>query len=748
MCNERLILKYMNMKRFLISCTVCCGFATASPAQGLTDMTHSREAVMHNLPLGATHWTGGFWGDRFNVLSTTGIWSMWDTWNTPYETIDALGLHGSHGFANFQVAAGTVKGKHHGPPFHDGDMYKWLEACAAAYAVTKDPKLDQLMDQFIEQVALAQRADGYIHTPVNIEERNSLPPTSLPPTPSCRGGESTAQKASPTGGGLEGAGGSAGAGSAASENAAGIEIGKDQKHAFASRLNFETYNLGHLMTAGIIHKRATGKTTLFDCGRKAADFLYNFLTNDAAELSRNAICPSHYMGATEMYRETGDKKYLTLAEGLISIRDSVKNGEDHNQDRIPFRQQYEAMGHAVRANYLYAGVADLYAETGEAQLKKNLEAIWDDIVNHKIYIMGGCGALYDGVSPDGTTYNQPSIQQIHQAYGRQFQLPQEYAHNEICAQIGMLLYSWRMFQTDMHPKYIDNIENELYNGILSGVSLDGKDYFYTEALRRTKEYPYVLRWPKHRQRYITCFCCPPNTLRTLLEAQEYAYSIKGDTLWVNLYGQNTLKTDDLEVEQQTDYPWDGHITLTIKKAKHLASIRMHIPGWSIGMELRLNGKPIAAEALREPRKWKKGDRIELILPMRPRLIEANPLVEEAKNHIAIMRGPIVYCLEGQDISAATGGSSSAAATASPRINDIAIPADVRFTETKVTICGHEMVALEADVPIVNEDFWRNDELYRELRPVTNRKAHIRLIPYYAWDNRGIQDMSLWLPLKR
>jgi DUF1680 family protein len=383
-------------------------------------------------------------------------------------------------------------------------------------------------------------------------------------------------------------------------------------------------------------------------------------------------------------------------------------------------------------------------------LLKNLTAIWDDIVNHKIYIMGGCGALYDGVSPDGTTYDQPSIQQIHQAYGRQFQLPQEAAHNEICAQIGMMLFSWRLFQTTVNPKYIDNIENELYNGILSGVSLDGKDFFYTEALRRTKEFPYVMRWPKHRQRYISCFCCPPNTLRTLCQAQEYAYSIKGDTLWVNLYGQNTLKTDDLEVEQQTDYPWDGHITLTIKKAKHLASIRMHIPGWSTGMELRLNGKPIAAKALREPRKWKKGDRIELILPMRPRLIEANPLVEEAKNHIAIMRGPIVYCLEGQDISAATVGSGSAAATASPapRINDIAIPADVRFTETKVIICGHEMVALEADVPIVNEDFWRNDELYRELRPVTNRKAHIRLIPYYAWDNRGIQDMSLWLPLKR
>ncbi len=694
---------------FLVGC-VCCASSTTASAQGLTDMSRSKKAVMQNLPMGATQWTGGFWGDRFSVLSTTGIWSMWDTWNTPYETMDALGQHGSHGFANFQVAAGTIKGKHHGPPFHDGDMYKWLEACAAVYAVTKDAKLDALMDRFIEQVALAQREDGYIHTPVVISERNA---------------------------GIDS--------HALTENAAGIEIGKDQKHAFASRLNFETYNLGHLITAGIIHKRATGKTTLFDCSKKAADFLYRFLTNDAAELSRNAICPSHYMGAAEMYRETGDEKYLRLAEGLIAIRDSVQNGEDHNQDRHKLRDQYEAMGHAVRANYLYAGVADLYAETGEAQLMRNLSAIWDDIVNHKIYIMGGCGALYDGVSPDGTTYNQPSIQQIHQAYGRQFQLPQEAAHNEICAQIGMMLFSWRMFQTTMDPKYVDNIENELYNGILSGISLDGRDFFYTEALRRTKEFPYTMRWPKHRQRYITCFCCPPNTLRTLCQAQEYAYSIKGDTLWVNLYGQNRLSTPDLEVEMQSGYPWDGHVTLTVKRAKHLASIRMHIPGWATDMQLKLNGEPILAEDLRQPRRWKKGDRVELILPMKARLIEANPLVEEAKNQIAVMRGPIDYCLEGEDISL---NGSEAPSGEQPRINDIAIPADVQFTETRVTIEGHEMVALEADVPVVSQDFWRSDELYRELRPAHSKMAHIRLIPYYAWDNRGIQDMSLWLPLAR
>ena len=239
------------------------------PAQaqerGLTDMGLSQQAKMKNTPLGAVKWTGGFWGDRFNVLSHTTIWDMWNTWDTPWETLDEKGAHGSNGFRNFEVAAGTVQGKHHGPPFHDGDMYKWLEACATVYAISKDPKLDALMDRFIEQVRLSQRNDGYIHTPVVISERN------------------------------------AGIDSHSGDNTnIGIEIGNDHKKAFASRLNFETYNLGHLMTAGIVHKRATGKTTLFECGRRAADFLYNFLTNDAAELSRNAICPSHYMGAAEM----------------------------------------------------------------------------------------------------------------------------------------------------------------------------------------------------------------------------------------------------------------------------------------------------------------------------------------------------------------------------------------------------------------------------------------------------------------
>ncbi len=441
----------------IVSCAVISLGAFAQGG-GLTDMSESKHAVMVNTPVGAVKWTGGFWGERFDVYSGTSLQSMWETWSNP----DI-----SHGFRNFEIAAGTCEGEHWGPPFHDGDMYKWLEAVAAVYAVNKDPKLDALMDKFIEQVVKAQRADGYIHTPVIIDERN-------------RGVDTHAFHKEQT--------------------VIGTKVGgEDEKGAFANRLNFETYNLGHLMMAGIIHKRATGKTELFDAAVKATDFLCHFYETASAELARNAICPSHYMGVVEMYRETGNPRYLDLANNLINIRGLVENGTDDNQDRIPFRDQYNAMGHAVRANYLYAGVADLYAETGEEQLMKNLTSIWNDIVNRKMYVTGACGALYDGTSPDGTNYEPDSIQKVHQSYGRPYQLPNSTAHNETCANIGNMLFNWRMLEATGDAKYADIVETALYNSVLSGVSLDGKKYFYTNPLRMSDDLPYTLRWPKTRE---------------------------------------------------------------------------------------------------------------------------------------------------------------------------------------------------------------------------------------------------------
>lgn len=667
-------------------------------------MAHSKYAKMVNTPLGAVKWTGGFWGERFNVYSNTSLQSMWATWSNP----DI-----SHGFRNFEIAAGTCEGEHWGPPFHDGDMYKWLEAVAAVYAVNKDPELDALMDKFIEQVVKAQRADGYIHTPVIIEERN-------------KGIDTHSEHRDQT--------------------VIGTKVGaEEEKGAFANRLNFETYNLGHLMMAGITHYRATGKRTLFDAAIKATDFLCHFYETASAELARNAICPSHYMGVVEMYRATGNPRYLELSKNLIDIRGMVENGTDDNQDRIPFREQYNAMGHAVRANYLYAGVADVYAETGEAQLMKNLTSIWNDIVNRKMYVTGACGALYDGTSPDGTCYEPDSIQKVHQSYGRAYQLPNSTAHNETCANIGNMLFNWRMLESTGDAKYADIVETALYNSVLSGVSLDGKRYFYTNPLRLSDDFPYTLRWPRERQEYISCFCCPPNTLRTICEAQNYAYTVSENALWCNLYGQSELTTKlgkhDLEVSQVTGYPYDGKVMLTFRAVpkKQEMALHLRIPAWCDRATVKVNGEvvdvPVKANTYATlNRVWKKGDVVELDMEMRVKLMESNPLVEETRNQVVVKRGPLVYCLEGMDVADGR------------RIDDVLIPSTIQFTPTEITIDGSKMIALDGEARLMDEASWDN-VLYREVGKA-DRTVKIRLIPYFAWGNRGKSEMTVWMPLAK
>lgn len=674
--------------------------------EGMTNTTKSKYAIMSATDLGSVKWTGGFWGERFDIFKDTMVLNMWKTWNTPEL---------SHGFRNFEIASGVCDGNHWGPPFHDGDMYKWMEGVASVYAVTKDPKLDELMDHFIAHVIKSQREDGYIHTPVIIEEKNlgnknaaNLPQTII-----------------------------------------GTKVGEEEeKSAFANRLNFETYNLGHLMMAGIVHKRATGKNTLFDAAVKATDFLCYFYETASAELARNAICPSHYMGVVEMFRETQNPRYLELSKNLINIRGMVENGTDDNQDRIPFREQTHAMGHAVRANYLYAGVADVYAETGEKLLLDNLKSIWDDIVYRKMYVTGACGALYDGTSPDGTFYTPDSIQKVHQSYGRPYQLPNSTAHNETCANIGNMLFNWRMFQTTGDAKYADLVEVCLYNSILSGVSLDGKKYFYTNPLRLSDDLPYTLRWPKERTEYISCFCCPPNTLRTVCQTQNYAYSVSGDAVWCNMYGGSTFevqlqegKKNTLRLTQQSNYPWGGDVKITVDLApkRKMTAIHLRIPEWCNEATVKVNGETQqinnqANTYVELKRVWKKGDVIELSMPMKTRLLEANPLAEEIRNQVVVKRGPIVYCLESLDIE---GGK---------KMDNILIPSDIQFTPVEMTIDGSKVMGLEGSAQLMNGGNWTKT-LYREVSKA-DTPVKIRLIPYYAWGNRGPAEMTVWMPLGR
>ena len=318
----------------------------AGPAAGLTGPSATAHVKLRSVGLSEAKWTHGFWADRLETCRTGTLPAL----GSIMLDADPNNPGPSQYLKNFRVAAGAVEGRHRGASFNDGDFYKWLEAVAAVYAVTKDAELDRLMDEAIEAIAESQRSDGYLQTDVIISGRQ---------------GDQTIQP-------------------------------------FTVPTKFEAYNLGHLLTAACVHYRATGKNSLLDVARKAANYFDSLVEHPTPQLARCAICPSHYMGTIELYRTTGDKRYLNLATKLIDLRDLVSDGTDDNQDRIPFRRQHEAVGHAVRANYLYAGAADLYAETGDETLLTALTSIWDDVVRKKMYVTGACGALFDGASPDGS----------------------------------------------------------------------------------------------------------------------------------------------------------------------------------------------------------------------------------------------------------------------------------------------------------------------------------------------------------
>lgn len=669
------------MKKYLLLLPVlfCCISGWAQE-HGLVNTSASPYAKRNSVDMGNVQWTKGFWAERFQVCRDSMVPHLWDTYH------DAKLCHS---FKNFEIAAGLDTGSFIGPSFHDGDFYKTLEAVAALYAATKDPGLDKMMDDAIAVIAKAQRPDGYVYTKSIIEQKQT-----------------------------------------------------GERKMFDDKLSFEAYNFGHLMTAACVHYRATGKTSLLDVAKKATGFLINFYDHATPEQARNAICPSHYMGITELYRTTGDPKYLALVKKLIDIRGTTP-GTDDNSDRAPFRDMTRIAGHAVRANYLMAGVADVYAETGDTTLLHTLTLLWDDVINKKMYITGGCGALYDGVSVDGTSYNPDTVQRIHQAYGKDFQLPNLSAHNETCANIGNVLWNRRMLQLTGDVQYADIVELTLYNSVLSGISLDGNKFFYTNPLAASQDYPYQLRWEGDRQRYIALSnCCPPNIVRTIAEVSSYMYSVADDGLYIDMYGGNKLTTQlkdgsAIALEQQTDYPWNGAIAITLQKAPAKeTAIFLRIPAWCRKATILINGKPVtqaitSGTYAQLKRQWKAGDKIALNLDMPVTLMASNPLVEETRNEVTVKRGPIVYCMESADMP-------------EQDIFNIAIPASIQLKPVPMTIGNGHIMALEGQAVRQSKENWYHT-LYRPLN-TTAQPVKIKLIPYYAWANRGRDDMTVWMPV--
>ncbi len=648
----------------------------------LTDTRKSPYAKVSPVDGMAVNWTGGLWKERFDTCADSTVPQL----QHMFESKDI-----SHVLENFRICAGYAEGDFDGTVFGDGDFYKWMEAAMYTAAKTGNGKMLEKLEEYIELISRAQQPDGYISTKQIIGERQGN----------------------------------------------GVSRMGDIN-------DFEVYNFGHLFTAACLYKRLTGKDSFMKIAVKTADYLEK-LYETAARTGevQTAVCPSHYMGLIEMYRTTREERYLKLAKQAISLRDSVKDGLDDNQDRIPLKQHEKIIGHAVRANYLYAGVADLCAEEDDKEYRKVLDKVWRNLIDKKLYITGGCGALYNGTSPYGNFF---ADQKVHQAYGYEYQLPNITAYNETCASLGGVFWAYRMFQIDPKAEYFNIIERMMLNTNLAAVSLDGKKFFYENMLRRAKNLDYELIWPLTRSEYILSYCCPPNLARTIAQSSEYAYTVSEDTVWTGMYGANRAQIHlkngaEFTLVQETDYPWNGRIRFTFEDVKtdQGFQLKIRVPDWVENGYIRVNEEEQTLTKRESSTyqtvkvEYPKQAEIDIFFEMKARCTISHNMVEENTNQAAVEYGPLVYCCETPDTDADT-------------LDDIFLNLNAEYRQTEMEIAGRKICALEAEEYCIRRDCYDRTALYQTLKFAGMEKRKVRFIPYFAWDNREFGEMRIWFPI--
>ena len=650
----------------------------------LTNTTKSPYAKVAPLSWDAVSWTGGFWKDAVDVNASKTVPHL----QNMFESKDI-----SHVVENFRICAGEADGEFGGTDFGDGDFYKWMESAIYSAAKTGNMELFAQLDGYIDLIARAQQPDGYISTKQILGERQNN----------------------------------------------GIQ-------RFGNINDFEVYNFGHLFTAACLYKRVTGKDNFLNVARKAAAYLKDMYEENARTGKvQTAVCPSHYMGLIEMYRTTGEQQYLELGALAIRLRDTITDGTDDNQDRIKLKEHDKILGHAVRSNYLYAGVADLYAENGDEEYRAVLDKVWRNLMDYKIYITGGCGALYNGASPYGNFFIH---QLVHQAYGYEYQLPNITAYNETCASLGHIFWAYRMFQIDPKAEYFDAIERSMLNVNLAAVNLGGTKFFYENMLRRARKMEYELIWPLTRSEYILSYCCPPNLARTIAESSEYVYTCSDDTLWMGMYGANEAKISlpcgaTFTLVQETNYPYDGRITFKLSDWNHVPfQLNLRIPGWVrsgrvlTGLDEQMLFVLTSADSA-SYLTINSGDLADgcliLDLDMPVRFTVSHAMVEENTNQAAIERGPLVYCIESVDTDVET-------------LDDLMLDLHAEFTPVPMAIEGRNITALEGNMFCMNRQGYDRNSLYQDLKFTGLSHTKVRLIPYFSWDNRDYGEMRIWLPI--
>ncbi len=652
--------------------------AFAILAFALCVSAQQRDYPVKPVPFTAVHVDDGFWAPKIEINRTVTI-------PFAFEQDEKTGR-----VDNFVRAAEALRGEkfeNHRPPgypFDDTDIYKVIEGASYALSVHPDPKLDAYVDGLIVKIAAAQEKDGYLYTARTIDPLHPHP---------------------------------------WSGNERWILEGVD---------SHELYDLGHLYEAAAAHYAATGKRTLLDIALKTANLLVNTFGPGKRE-----IWPGHQiveMGLVKLYRVTGEVRYLNLAKFMLDVRgpDSAERGAGRAyteaNKRVVDQTDAPAGGHAVRAMYMYSGMADVAALTGDTAYVNALDKIWDNVASRKLHITGGVGARAAGES-----------------FGEDYELPNMSAYNETCAAVGNDFWNERLFLLHADSKYIDVMERTLYNGLISGVSLDGKTFFYENPLEATG-----FANKDQRSPWFGVACCPGNITRFMASVPGYVYAQRGDAIWVNLYVASNadIKLDNgrtVHMVQETRYPWNGAVKMTISpdQAGPL-TIHVRIPGWARNepipsdlyrfkdsttelATLKVDGKPAPMKLdkgyVDVTRTWKKGDVIELNLPMPVRRVVANDHVAADRDRVAIERGPIVYAAEFVD-------------NPKGQVRNLLLPDKAKLTaEFRPSLLkGVEVVTGKAEALA-----------YDAQGKVVSEQRDFTAIPYYAWANRGRGQMMVWLP---